>query len=95
MASTCSLSSPASGFYETGSIYFDHALPVLDRSGVEWVFDGQRVDPLSVLHIFAVERCAAGFERCRDDQRVVEPETLTNLNIEPSVRAVNACRNAK
>src|SRR5574337_393404 len=43
-------------------------------SGAEGVLHPQRADALAVLQVLAQKAAAAGFERCGDDEAVVEAE---------------------
>ena len=49
------------------------------------VFDSQTADALTVLQILAVEPCAAGLERRRDDERVVKREAVAAVELERTV----------
>src|SRR6266496_1106016 len=42
----------------------------------ERVDDGEPADPAPVLHVFAVEDVATGFDRRSDDQRIVERDPV-------------------
>jgi hypothetical protein len=52
------------------------------RSFCEGVVDRQAIDAEPVLHVLAPESCATSFERGGDDQRIVETERVTLLQLQ-------------
>jgi|GEM_PF-6260725 len=51
----------------------------------ERILNGQRLDQLPILQILAEQTRTPDFERCGDDQRIVEAVSIPALNIEPSM----------